>query len=104
MFYTWSLQPNVKHLHKEKCPAKYQEHSPPAARKTLHTVHASETDLIPDDAEVWKHTFKQDHMSNFITAHADNATIKKVQSSGCHETEELSLVANSVKASSKMDI
>ena len=69
VFYALSLQPNVKHLREEQCPTKCQEHSPLAALKTLDMVHEQEADLIQDDAEVGKHTFKHDHMSNFTTAH-----------------------------------
>ena len=55
MFYALSLQSNIKHLCKGKCPTKCQEHSPLDALKTLDRVHEQEADLIPDDAEVGKH-------------------------------------------------
>lgn len=72
VFYALLLQPNLKHLHKEKYPTRCQEHPPLAALKTLDTVNEQEIDLIPDDTEVWIHTFKYNHINNYTIAHCDN--------------------------------
>ena len=104
MFYAFLLQPNLKHLHKEKYPTKCQEHPPLAALKTLDTVNEQEIDLIPDDTEVWIHTFKYNHINNYTVAHCDNATNEKLHIPECYGKEELILIENSVKASPEMYI